>query len=543
MLERLGMLFGPCLQWLSFDERLLLDTNAKDLAPEELDYLEFEDVLSSRTYPEQLTDELAEIISSWFSGFSLGENRPDGTFGPGSVSFGPGGISERVGRPSFWEKALNCSWDPEVIQLFCELFDCDPDELIPGTPFFGSDIEERLYTNKIIFRPKNALKHRIISAEPIWLSWLQQAIKRPVYDYIDRHPAINIWFSNQEASRRLALRGSVDGSYATFDFSSASDAFSTTLVAKLWRRTYLCEALLAARSHTATLPDWGARVNLDKFAPMGSATCFFTMSVAFAACCELAIRRSCGHKARRDDYVVYGDDVIICAAAADEFRQIVTALGLVVNDDKSYWSTTSQRFYRESCGIEAYGGLDCTPIRYSRFQEPIFRNDVPTDGQWMPSIVSLLNRLMIRGLLHTRSAVIQVMYITFDRASGDAHAKASANRMRHVWYRLKRIELTDFLRGRYGPNAVIVPDGTATDFHCKSRFNRDLQVREVLVSDFLARPVDTYKCEPYVSNDTFRHLWYLRARSELTDGDPSQRILASAAGVDRQQWRDMWTRK
>jgi hypothetical protein len=535
VLVMLGRLWGSpraCLQWLSFDERLLLTTNDKLIASEVLDYVEFEDEMAQRTYDRSILESLSLIIRDWFSDFSLGEFKPDGTFGPGAVA----GVK---GRPSFLEKARTCVWDPDVVELFAELYDCDVDEVIPGVPA-GS--EDDLYRNRIIFRPKNALKHRIISAEPAWLSWLQQDLKGHLYPYVERHPRINTWFSNQERSRELALRGSVDGSYATIDFSNASDSVHKDVVDQVFQYTYFHDALLAVRSREAKLPYQEWIVRLDKYAPMGSATCFWTMDVLLCACCELACRVTLGREAQREDYVVYGDDVILRAALVDPFLRIVSALGMSTNADKSYWNTTSPHYYRESCGIEAVDGQDCTPIRYSRFQEPIYRADVPSDGPWLESVVSLMNQALLAGYWNMRSAIIELLRVTLDRASADADPAGSraAKRMRHVWDRLLRVDASDYLAGVEGPCCVVVPDGTATNYRCRSRWNADLQRREVLVCNFSARPVRTYKTDGYWDDPVFYALWFFRARTVLTGETLFARVLETAAGVDSQQWRSIW---
>lgn len=531
-LERFWGCFRSCLLWLSFDERLLLTTNEDAIGPEVLDYIEYEETLAHSLSDGNTLDQLSLIIRDWFQDFSLGEHEPDGKFGPGAVA-------DAKGRISYFEKAQACAWDPEVVQIFAEMYDADVDEVIPGRP---SD-SETIWRNRIIFRPKNALKHRIISAEPTWLSWLQQDLKGHLFQYVEAHRGIMTWFSNQGESRKLALEGSESGEYATIDFSNASDSVKTRDVDRLFQYTYFHDALLAARSREAELPRWGARVLLDKFAPMGSATCFWTMDVILCACCELACREVLGRSAKRGDYVVYGDDVVIRRGLVSHFLRNVSALGMSVNADKSYWGTDSRYLYRESCGIEAYGGLDCTPLRYSRFQEPVYRSDCPSDGTWLPSVVDLMNRLLMKGLWNARSAVVSLLNATMDRACAntDSVIRDSARRMRHVWDTLLRVDASDYAQGQEGPTCVVVPDGTATNFRCKRRWNATLQRGEVLASVFSERAVSTYKQDGYWDNDQWRQLWYFRARSELRTAEPSfQRVMASAAGASSQQWRDVW---
>lgn len=482
------------LQWLAFDERVLLDTN-DDVSGEIQDYIAFEQQLHSRSYDdaETITDHLADIVYEWLQDFSLADHIPDPTFGPGAVA-------EFGGRLSQLDKAVRLTYDQSTVEDLCEYFYTTPEELIVGQAGNASR------TNKIIFRPKNALKHRIISAEPCWLTWLQQAIKRPWYDYVERHPKMFTWFSNQAKSRELALRGSIDGSYATFDFSNASDAVTTALVAKLFGKVpWIAGPLMLTRSTHARLPD-GQVIELSKFAPMGSATCFATMDTIMLSICELAIRQTLGRSGRIDDYVVYGDDVIIRHEAAEAFLSISDALQFIVNRDKSYWDTTSQRHYRESCGIEALDGVDITPLRYSRFQEPLLAR-APVNGDYYASAISLMNRCLVDyGFVNVRSVVNESIKYSIQRG------KASKQRLaRSIWESVLRIDRSDYLAGYDGPLAVVVPDGTATNYHCKHGWDEEYQRCYVRVRNLRTVLKDPHE-EDHESE--LLHMWYFKAQTD-----------------------------
>jgi hypothetical protein len=525
------------LQWLAFDERVLLDTN-DDISGEIADYVAFESQLAQRSYSEQelVTDHLARIIGEWLSDFSLADGLPDPTFGPGAVA-------EWSGRLPQLEKAVRLTYDLGTVEALCEYFYTTPEELIVGRPGDASR------TNKIIFRPKNALKHRIISAEPCWLTWLQQAIKRPLYDYVERNPKMFTWFSNQATSRDLALKGSKDGSYATFDFSNASDAITTTLVAKLYGLVpWIRDPLLLTRSTSAQLPD-GQIISLEKFAPMGSATCFVTMDIIMLSMCELAIRQTLGRSGRRNDYVVYGDDVIIRADAAEAFLQISDALQFVVNRDKSYWDTTTPNYYRESCGIEALNGVDITPLRYSRFQEPLIAR-APVDGTYYASAIDLMNRCIVDyGYMAVRSVVNEMIKYSFSRGK-----PAKCRLARSIWESVLRIDYSDYVKGYDGPLAVVVPDGTATNFHCRREWDKSFQRIAIRV-----RNLRTVLKDPHEEDheDDLLHLWYFKAETDRPSAADNQivdpqsswkdlrdlragSLLSSAAGIRDQRWS--WVR-
>lgn len=463
LLNTLANLFGKvseCVQWLSFDERLLLTTTASDLDDEIQAYLDFETELKGLVYPSSVTEALNSIIAFWLRNYAP-------ACGPVQCKFGPGAVSEWSGRLPELRKATDMVYDPIIADEFARVFGVDTDQFLPGSPGPAS------FTNRIIFRPKNALKHRIISAEPCWLTWLQQGLKNPIYAYVNSCPSMNTNFSDQAASRRMALEGSRYGEYATIDFSNASDSITVALVVALFRGTDLLWPLLASRSKVAILPD-GRSVTLEKFAPMGSATCFFTMDIVFLSICELAIRQTFGRRGNRDDYVVFGDDVIIRSEAYPAFVAITGSLHLQANEEKSFFLTTTPHYYRESCGIEAYDGVDITPFRYSRFQEPIIERRNPSSLEYVSSNVDNLNRLLRDyALLETRSALWALVKYSTDRAGKHA---------RDVWDHVKRTDVSSADDADIAPIALLVPDGTATNYRTQRRWNAELQRTEVLCS-------------------------------------------------------------
>lgn len=532
VLEKLWFVsFKACLQWLSFDERLLIHTPLqRDFEGE---YIAQEEALRDMHLDDRNPDisEIRSVISDWFRDFSFGIVSAEPRYGPGAVA-------EYRGRWPVLHKWTYMQSDKRVAELFARLYDRDANEFdncqYASWPW---------YRNRIIFRPKNALSKRVISAEPSWLSWYQQAIKNPWYDYVEKHPKINTWFSNQGQSRKLALRGSVDCSYATFDFSSASDSITCETVAVLFRDTYVVDALLATRSLEAQLPSKRI-IPLRKFAPMGSATCFGTMDVIIASICEVAIRHTMQRTARKDDYVVYGDDCTIRAEAADEFARIATQLiGFSINFDKSYADSVAFP-YRESCGIEAYCGADVTPVRYSRFQEPLVGEALADDVRQISQSVALMNECALAGFWNTRS-VVQECYKHLCNTSDEKFAR----KMYSIWNHLLRIDVSDYARGADGPLAVVVPDGTATNYRNDSRNAPPKDIRQpwyqvptVRVPYYRVRSKNIHQDRAGypLSEENLLDLWYIFAETELpTEADAS--LLAGVAGTTSGNWGWTWT--
>jgi hypothetical protein len=139
----------------------------------------------------------------------------------------------------------------------------------------------------------------------------------------------------------------------------ASDRVSWELVAYLFPGAWV-DALYATRSPRTKLPD-GTIVNLNKFAPMGSAVCFPVEALIFWALCVSVV--SCTRnvslvEARKSIYV-YGDDIICNSEDQAVIREHLPKFDLMVNEDKC----CVHKNFKESCGCDAYKGVDVTPTK------------------------------------------------------------------------------------------------------------------------------------------------------------------------------------
>jgi hypothetical protein len=165
--------------------------------------------------------------------------------------------------------------------------------------------------------------------------------------------------NTQENNQRLAKAASVSASadweasqLATVDFSSASDSISREVVrALLPARWY--QLLDSTRCKVGALPD-GKVVTWEKFSSMGNGFTFELESLIFFcaawACKDLA--------AVEGPISVFGDDVILPNGAYSLFSEFSTFLGFRVNPSKSF----STGYFRESCGVYYFSGLDCKPL-------------------------------------------------------------------------------------------------------------------------------------------------------------------------------------
>lgn len=208
---------------------------------------------------------------------------------------------------------------------------------------------------RVILVPKDSRGPRLISCEPVDFQWVQQGLGRSIVSHVEKHPLTkwNVFFTDQSPNQRGALLGSKLGNYATLDLNEASDRVSLSLVRLLFPKN-LVGFLEACRSTSTEMPS-GDIMTLRKFAPMGSCLCFPILaltvwSILYAAAPDADTRKG---------ILVYGDDVVVPTAYAENAMKQLESFGLKVNRDKSCTSG----LFRESCGTDAFKGVNVTPVR------------------------------------------------------------------------------------------------------------------------------------------------------------------------------------
>jgi len=268
---------------------------------------------------------------------------------------GPGAVSD-IPNKIIADKYKHLGFDLRSRYLLNKLDDqCLPREGI---------IPDR--TSRLICVPKSAQKLRTICAEPTSLQWIQQGFFNALDLYFRGHPVLRrrIDLHDQEISRDLAWEGSIGGSLSTIDLSNASDSVSNSLSRCWFDKTLLREVLFSCRSTSVTLPN-GSKHLQKKYAPMGSALCFPIECIVFSAIVEAAIE-NCGGRADRSIYRVFGDDIIVETEYAAAVIEELNRVGFSVNSIKSYYNSSGDYYFRESCGGEFLSGHDVAPIRLSR---------------------------------------------------------------------------------------------------------------------------------------------------------------------------------
>lgn len=254
----------------------------------------------------------------------------------------------------------------ERIYPFTDYFAYSLGDVCDNYRRYGSLESREAGTTKVILVPKDSRAPRIISCEPLEYQWIQQGLGRAIMAWLERHKVTKgrINFSSQAINRRLALESSADQRWVTLDMKEASDRVGLELVRNLFRLTPgLLDALQATRSPEAMLPS-GRAIRLEKFATMGSCLCFPIQSVVFFVLAVCAIRSMYGVRRQTalDSVYVFGDDIIVKRKYYKALLQLMPTVGLRFNDGKC----CTDGFFRESCGCDAYLGVDVTPLRLKK---------------------------------------------------------------------------------------------------------------------------------------------------------------------------------
>lgn len=306
---------------------------------------------------------------------------------------GPGAVSERLGTNSRWDfSTISVGADSLV---GAEEFRPNWESLQNRPPNHGT-IPARLEAV-----PKTAEKPRLISIEPSYNQFMQQSLLKKLRKGL-RDARSVCAFDSQDDNRMMAKNGSYSGSIATLDLSDASDRVSMALVEQLFGFSPMfLRYLRLSRSAFVQLPG-GDLVLLNKFASMGSALTFPVEAMVFTALVVTSICRARGNFSpsfiknlgtQGSGLRIYGDDIILSVKDAPAAIAALELNGLKVNESKSFLSGK----FRESCGLDAFDGVEVTPI-YMRRNLPRNRDDTSE----ITSLTSFRNQIWERyGDCHT----------------------------------------------------------------------------------------------------------------------------------------------
>jgi hypothetical protein len=221
----------------------------------------------------------------------------------------------------------------------------------------GSIKEKTDIVAKLVAVPKDSRGPRLICVHPKEAIWIQQGQRKLLEASIERSPLTRgkINFTDQTVNGSLALSSSIDRKLVTLDLKEASDRISATLVKSLFG-DYTYDVLSCARANKIKLLD-GRVIPLYKWAPMGNCLTFPVQSLIFYSLVVAGIKLKYGMDCT--DVYVFGDDILFPAIYYDGAFEALVKSGLVPNHNKTF----RRGFFRESCGVDAYSGIDVTPLR------------------------------------------------------------------------------------------------------------------------------------------------------------------------------------
>lgn len=266
--------------------------------------------------------------------------------------------------------------------------------------------------------PKDEHRRRGISVEPVLNMYFQLGCKR----YLDRVllEKFNLNVSTQpDHNKRLARKGSSDGSFCTIDLRDASDLISLKLVRDFFP-THVYDRLYDMRSHNVVID--GEEFKLEMLSTMGNGFTFPIMTILLSCVVRTVYRLNGIHPRNTVNYGVWGDDIIAINDFYPEIVRHLESLGFIVNLDKSFHTG----FFRESCGGDYLRGYDVRGV---------YIKELTNEGQYYSSYNRLLRWSLSNGIdiSYTLGMLLERTNLRFVPPSLPNDAGAFVPRSR-VWY-------------------------------------------------------------------------------------------------------------
>jgi hypothetical protein len=242
----------------------------------------------------------------------------------------------------------------------------------------------------LVMVPKDSRGPRLICVHPKEAIWIQQG-QRSVLERCIRKSHLTVGsinLNNQLINGALALDSSKTREFVTLDLKEASDRISLKLVQYLFGSA--SAYLESTRAENVVLPD-GRVHSLRKFAPMGNCLTFPVQSLLFWAIVRASIR--CHYGIDCSEIFVFGDDIIYPSKYHTGALRGLIRAGVIPNMTKTF----RHGFFRESCGVEAFKGVDITPYRMKVAGLKSYSDAI--------SLCSLAKRLRIAGYERCASGI------------------------------------------------------------------------------------------------------------------------------------------
>ena len=222
-----------------------------------------------------------------------------------------------------------------------------------GSYSYPLSVDVAVHPGKLTFVRKDARSDRPIIVEPTLNGFAQKGIGSYIKDRMLR--CVGVDLTDQTRNQGLAYVGSVSNGLATVDMSSASDTVSLAVVEKLLPMEWF-DFLLSWTTGEVGTND-GPR-ELHKFSSMGNGFTFELESLLF-----FALAWCCNQKMNSNSEVsVFGDDVVLDAKTYPLFAGVLSELGFLVNNEKSYFDGP----FRESCGADWLDGNSIQPFYWRK---------------------------------------------------------------------------------------------------------------------------------------------------------------------------------
>lgn len=269
--------------------------------------------------------------------------------------------------------------------------------------------ENREHPSKLIAVPKTATGPRLIGSEPNYHVWVQQLVRHQLEASVQQTCLRNcISFGDQTTNGRLALQGSKDGSYATVDLKSASDRLSAWTVERVLRANFtLLERIHACRTRTMrnAVDKQFDSILLKKCFTQGNALTFPVQTIIYSMIAIGCHVITTGLPITPSNIVlasksvrVFGDDIIVASGTLPLLTRVLAYLQLKVNPSKTFFIGK----FRESCGIDAYDGVDVTPARIKQFS-------TSPSHEVIESLKQASNNFFLKGMWHVADWITNLL--------------------------------------------------------------------------------------------------------------------------------------
>lgn len=372
-----------------------------------------------------LGEEFLDFLQGVFDGYAAelesrwGDSPP---IDPSLARHGPGAVSNTLYDEDKW---LFSEWPSVLESVF-------PYDVMVGGYSLPALLVNRspVPTSRLVPVPKTRTKVRLICSEPSYNMWCQQAIR----SFLERNLGslkFYVNFKNQNLSKDLAREASIGNHLSTIDLSSASDRLSLWVVERAFRASPTI--LNAIRSSRTQLLDINGELSWKRKAfTQGTALTFPVQTIIFSLIALSALRwkdRSKGMTAFKGQLRVFGDDIIVPKYIANDVVTILTALGLKVNESKTFIDS----HFKESCGGDYFKGYDVTPTRMkvthchstkSSVAMLDTSNNFHSRGWWLTA--SRLRKMLGLNLAVSRNPLSDLSFFSFCEGS----LEPSSNRRR-----------------------------------------------------------------------------------------------------------------